>query len=99
MECVLHKKYCDELNDETPIKANIPSLFTQIKHILWKMRIQNSQINKLIRAVKQDSIRNDLTHGRKRVITRTEIISSLESSVELEKEFELIYQKILISLK
>lgn len=34
MECVLHKKYCDELNDEIPIKANIPSLFTQIKHIL-----------------------------------------------------------------
>ncbi len=101
-ECVLYEKYHNELNGETPIKANIPSLFTQIKQILRKMEIQNRQIDeikKLIRSVKQDSIRNDLTHGRKKVINRIEIKTSLESFVELEKQLESIYQKILISLK
>ncbi len=101
-ECVLYKKYYNELNSETPIKANIPSLFTQIKHILRKMQVQNSEIdkiNQLVRTVKQDSIRNDLTHGRKKVINRIEIKTSLESFVELEKQLESIYQKILISLK
>lgn len=101
-ECVLYEKYHNELNGETPIKANIPSLFTQIKHILRKMEIQNRQIDeikKLIRSVKQDSIRNDLTYGRKKVINRIEIKTSLESFVELEKQLESIYQKILISLK
>ena len=93
---------CIIKNSETPIKANIPSLFIQIKHILRKMQVQNSvidKINQLVRTVKQDSIRNDLTHGRKKVINRIEIKTSLESFVELEKQLESIYQKILISLK
>ena len=53
------------------------------------------KITKLINSVKQNSIRNALTHGRQRVVNREEINSSLNAFKILEEEFEAIYQKTL----
>lgn len=95
-QCKLYEKYQDELNSEAPIKSNIPSLFTQVKFILRDiMDIQTKErveVTKLIRDVKQDDIRNDLTHGRKRVINRQEILNSLNAFRSLDEKLETIYQ-------
>ena len=82
-KCSLYTKYKDELGDELPIKPNKPSLFIQIKFILRDVvKIKNPETNKikkLVNCVKQDSVRNDLSHGRKRVVQREEIDISLNS--------------------
>lgn len=102
-QCKLYNKYKDELNTEAPIKANIPSLFTQIKFILRDIvnidKNEREQITKLIQAIKQDSIRNDLTHGRKKVIKRNELLNSLDAFKQLEEKLEEYYQRIYHQIK
>lgn len=94
-DCQIYlEKQHDEANYEYPIKTNIPSLMTQVKRVLMEAGIVNTEIrkiSKLINKIKQDSLRNDLIHGRKRNVLRGEISSSLQYFKELEHELEKIH--------
>jgi hypothetical protein len=95
-KCSLYTKYKDELGDELPIKPNKQSLFIQIKFVLRDVvKIKNPEIKKIqqfVNGVKQDSVRNDLSHGRKRIVQKEEIDISLNSFKNLEEKLEIIYQ-------